>query len=45
MKYVLDSSVAVKWAIAEIDTDKALQLREMRPRLVIADGSHEFAHD
>ena len=28
MKYVLDSSVAVKWAIRETDTPKALQLRE-----------------
>ena len=28
MKYVIDSSVAVKWAIPEIDTSKALQLRE-----------------
>jgi predicted nucleic acid-binding protein len=27
MKYVLDSSVAVKWAIAEADTDKALTIR------------------
>ncbi len=28
MKYVIDSSVAVKWAIPETDTAKALQLRE-----------------
>lgn len=28
MKYVMDSSVAVKWAIPEADTPKALQLRE-----------------
>jgi predicted nucleic acid-binding protein len=28
MKYVIDSSVAVKWAIPETDTSKALQLRE-----------------
>jgi predicted nucleic acid-binding protein len=28
MKYVLDSSVAVKWAIRETDTPKALRLRE-----------------
>jgi predicted nucleic acid-binding protein len=28
MKYVIDSSVAVKWAIPEADTAKALQLRE-----------------
>jgi len=28
MKYVIDSSVAVKWAIPETDTPKALQLRE-----------------
>src|SRR5438132_12354879 len=28
MKSVLDSSVAVKWSIAEPDTDKALRLRD-----------------
>jgi predicted nucleic acid-binding protein len=28
MKSVLDSSVAVKWGIAEPDTDKALRLRD-----------------
>src|ERR1700676_5291339 len=28
MKYVIDSSVAVKWAIPETDTPKALQLRD-----------------
>lgn len=28
MKYVLDSSVALKWTIRETDTAKALQLRE-----------------
>lgn len=27
MKYVLDSSVALKWALPEPDTAKALQLR------------------
>ena len=27
MKYVLDSSVAVKWAIAEVDTECALRIR------------------
>jgi predicted nucleic acid-binding protein len=28
MKYVLDSSVAVKWVLTEVDTDKALRLRD-----------------
>jgi len=28
MKYVLDSSVAFKWVVAEIDTDKAVRLRD-----------------
>ena len=28
MKYVIDSSVAFKWAVAEADTDKALRLRD-----------------
>ncbi|HEV3081607.1 MAG TPA: type II toxin-antitoxin system VapC family toxin [Gemmataceae bacterium] len=28
MKYVLDSCVAFKWAVREVDTDKALQLRD-----------------
>lgn len=28
MKYVIDSSVAVKWAIPEADTAKALRLRD-----------------
>src|SRR5438093_371928 len=28
MKYVLDSSVAFKWAVREVDTDKALRLRD-----------------
>jgi predicted nucleic acid-binding protein len=28
MKYVLDSSTAFKWAVAEIHTDKALRLRD-----------------
>ena len=27
MKYVIDSSVAMKWVLPEIDSDKALQLR------------------
>ena len=27
MKYVLDSSIALKWALPEPDTAKALQLR------------------
>jgi len=28
MKYVLDSSVAVKWVLPEIDSDKAIRLRD-----------------
>jgi hypothetical protein len=28
MMYVVDSCVAVKWAIAEIDTEKALRVRD-----------------
>src|SRR5438067_2451067 len=28
MKYVLDSSVAFKWVVAEADADKALRLRD-----------------
>jgi predicted nucleic acid-binding protein len=28
MRYVLDSSVAVKWLLAEVDSDKALRLRD-----------------
>jgi predicted nucleic acid-binding protein len=37
MKYVLDSSVAFKWVIPEIDTDKALRLRDDG-----RSGTHEF---
>ena len=37
MKYVLDSSVAFKWAIREADTDKALRLRDEARK-----GAHEF---
>jgi predicted nucleic acid-binding protein len=28
MTYVIDSSVAVKWAIAEVDSDRALRVRD-----------------
>src|SRR5438105_941125 len=28
MKYVIDSSVAVKWVLAEVDDDRARQLRD-----------------
>jgi predicted nucleic acid-binding protein len=28
MRYILDSCVALKWILKEIDTDKALQLRD-----------------
>jgi hypothetical protein len=28
MRYVIDSSVAAKWVLPEIDSDKALRFRE-----------------
>ncbi len=28
MKYVLDSSVALKWVLPEVDSDKAIRLRD-----------------
>ena len=28
MKYVIDTSVGFKWAVSEIDSDKAVQLRD-----------------
>ena len=28
MKYIIDSSVMVKWVLAELDSDKALRLRD-----------------
>jgi predicted nucleic acid-binding protein len=28
MKYVIDTSVAFKWAVSEIDSDKAVRLRD-----------------
>ena len=28
MKYVIDSSVGFKWSVSEIDSDKAIQLRD-----------------
>jgi len=28
MKYVIDTSVAFKWVIAEADSDKAIRLRD-----------------
>src|SRR5437870_1730002 len=28
MKYVIDSSVGFKWAVSEIDSDKAIRLRD-----------------
>ncbi|HEX3315792.1 MAG TPA: type II toxin-antitoxin system VapC family toxin [Gemmataceae bacterium] len=34
MKYVLDSSVAVKWVLSEIDSDKARTLRDEFSRSV-----------
>jgi predicted nucleic acid-binding protein len=37
MRYVLDSSVAVKWVLAEQDTDKALRLRD-----AYRNGLHEL---
>jgi predicted nucleic acid-binding protein len=36
MRYVLDASVALKWVLAEIDSDKAERLR---------DGSRAGVHD
>jgi hypothetical protein len=47
MKYVLDSSVALKWVLPEADSGKAIRLRDDRPidlsvhRLV---GSAALAH-
>ncbi len=38
MKLILDSSVAFKWVVTEIDTDKALRLRDE-----FRQGQHEFA--
>ena len=41
MKYVVDSSAAFKWVVAERDSDKAIQLREE-----YRNGDHElFAPD
>ena len=37
MKYVLDASVAVKWVLAEVDSDKADALRD-----AFRNGIHEF---
>lgn len=37
MKYVLDSSVAAKWVLQEVDSDKALRLRDEARK-----GSHEL---
>ena len=37
MKYVLDSSVALKWVLAEADSAKAIRLRDESLR-----GVHEF---
>ena len=37
MKYVIDTSVAFKWVVAEIDSDKALRLLNG-----YAQGSHEL---
>jgi len=37
MKYVLDSSVALKWVLPEIDSDKALRLRD-----AFRNGIHEL---
>lgn len=37
MKYVLDSSVAFKWEVAELDSDKAIRLRDEARR-----GLHEL---
>jgi predicted nucleic acid-binding protein len=37
MKYVLDASVALKWVLAEIDSDKADALRDLYRK-----GIHDF---
>jgi len=37
MRYVLDSSVAFKWEVAEADSDKAIRLRDEARQ-----GLHEF---
>jgi predicted nucleic acid-binding protein len=37
MKYVIDSSVAFKWAVAETDSDKAIALRDDSLK-----GTHEL---
>ena len=37
MKYVLDSAVAVKWTLAEADSDKARRLRDK-----IQQGQHQL---
>ena len=37
MKYVLDSSVALKWVLAEADSAKAIRLRDEH-----SNGLHEF---
>jgi predicted nucleic acid-binding protein len=37
MRYVVDASVAVKWALQEVDTDKALRLRDD-----LRNGVHAF---
>jgi hypothetical protein len=37
MKYVLDSCVALKWVLAEPDSDKAIEVRDDYNR-----GAHEL---
>jgi predicted nucleic acid-binding protein len=37
MKYVIDSSVAFKWEVVEVDSDKARRLRD-----AFRNGSHEL---
>lgn len=40
MRYVLDSSVALKWVLPEDDSDKALALRDGRHHLIAPDIFH-----
>ena len=44
MKYILDSSVAVKWVLPEIDSDKAERLRDDFSKGLLELLSPEFFH-
>ena len=45
MKYVLDSSVAFKWLVPELDTDKALRLLDDYQKAIQKVTSGEFARE